>query len=106
MPLFVKPVHEGSSKGITERNFVRSADELEAQVRFLLETYEQAVLVEEFLPGAEVTCGVLGNGSDARVLPIVGMNCGALPHGSIPIYGHGAKWRSEEHTREIQIYSD
>src|SRR4051794_3914474 len=24
LPLFIKPVHEGSSKGITERNFVRS----------------------------------------------------------------------------------
>src|SRR5437868_1139788 len=34
VPLFVKPVHEGSSKGITERNFVRNADELEAQVLF------------------------------------------------------------------------
>ena len=79
VPLFVKPVHEGSSKGITERNFVRNADELEAQVLFLLEKYQQPVLVEEFLPGAEFTCGVLGNGSDARVLPIVGMNFGALP---------------------------
>src|SRR3954468_14994757 len=88
MPLFVKPVHEGSSKGITERHFVRSADELEAQVRFLLETYEQAVLGEECLPGAEFTCGALGSGSDARVLPIVGMNFGALPHGSIPNYGY------------------
>src|SRR5207237_8366783 len=53
MPFFVKPVHEGSSNGITEQNFVRSADELEAQVRRLLDTYQQAVLVEEFLPGAE-----------------------------------------------------
>jgi len=105
MPLFVKPVHEGSSKGITERNFVRSADELEAQVRFLLETYEQAVLVEEFLPGAEFTCGVLGNGSDARVLPIVGMNFGALPHGSIPIYGYEAKWIWDRPERPLDIFS-
>ena len=105
MPLFVKPVHEGSSKGITERNFVRSADELEAQVRFLLETYEQAVLVEEFLPGGEFTCGVLGNGSDARVLPIVGMNFGALPHGSIPIYGYEAKWIWDRPERPLDIFS-
>ncbi|MFL5614705.1 MAG: D-alanine--D-alanine ligase [Gemmatimonadaceae bacterium] len=92
VPLFVKPVHEGSSKGITERNFVRNADELEAEVLFLLEKYQQPVLVEEFLPGAEFTCGVLGNGSEARVLPIVGMNFGALPRGAVPIYGFEAKW--------------
>jgi D-alanine-D-alanine ligase len=105
MPLFVKPVHEGSSKGITERNFVRNADELEAQVRFLLETYRQPVLVEEFLPGAEFTCGVLGNGADARVLPIVGMNFGALPSGAVPIYGYEAKWIWDRPERPLDIFA-
>jgi D-alanine-D-alanine ligase len=105
MPLFVKPVHEGSSKGITERNFVRSADELEAQVRFLLDSYEQPVLVEEFLPGAEFTCGVLGNGAGARVLPIVGMNFGALPHGAVPIYGYEAKWIWDQPDNPLEIFS-
>jgi D-alanine-D-alanine ligase len=105
MPLFVKPVHEGSSKGITERNFVRNADELEAQVRFLLETYRQPVLVEEFLPGAEFTCGVLGNGADARVLPIVGMNFGALPSGAVPIYGYEAKWIWDRPESPLDIFA-
>jgi len=105
MPLFVKPVHEGSSKGITERNFVRNADELEAQVRFLLDTYGQPVLVEEFLPGAEFTCGVLGNGPDARVLPIVAMNFGALPHGAMPIYGYEAKWIWDRPESPLDIFA-
>lgn len=104
MPLFVKPVHEGSSKGITERNFVRSAAELEAQTVALLETYEQPVLVEEFLPGAEFTCGVLGNGAGARVLPIVGMDFGALPDGAIPIYGFEAKWVWDRPDRPLDIF--
>jgi D-alanine-D-alanine ligase len=91
-PLFLKPVQEGSSKGITERNLVRSDDELEAQARFLLETYAQPVIAEAFLPGAEFTCGVLGNGDSARVLPLVGMNFGSLPDGALPIYGYEAKW--------------
>ena len=105
MPLFVKPVHEGSSKGITERNFVRNADELEAQVRFLLDIYHQPVLVEEFLPGAEFTCGVLGNGADARVLPIVGMNFNALPAGSVPIYGFEAKWIWDRPERPLDMFT-
>src|SRR6185312_14125916 len=90
-PLFVKPVQEGSSKGITEKNLVRSRDELVAQTRFLLETYAQPVLVEEFLTGAEFTCGVLGNGASARVLPLVGMNFASLPAGAVPIYGFEEK---------------
>jgi D-alanine-D-alanine ligase len=105
VPLFVKPVHEGSSKGITERNFVTSADELEAQVLFLLDTYQQPVLVEEFLPGAEFTCGVLGNGTDARVLPIVGMNFSALPNGAVPIYGYEAKWIWDRPEQPLDIFA-
>ena len=104
LPLFVKPVHEGSSKGITERNLVRSADELEAQVQLLLATYEQPVLVEEFLPGTEFTCGILGNGSTARVLPIVGMNFGALPTGAVPIYGFEAKWVWDRPENPLEIF--
>lgn len=91
-PLFLKPVQEGSSKGITERNFVRTPDELDAQARFLLETYDQPVIGEVFLTGAEFTCGVLGNGADARVLPLVAINFESLPQGALPIYGFEAKW--------------
>lgn len=103
-PLFVKPVQEGSSKGITEKNFVRSRDELVAQTRYLLETYAQPVLAEVFLPGAEFTCGVLGNGDNARVLPLVGMNFGSLPAGAIPIYGFEAKWIWDTPDRPIEIF--
>ena len=92
LPIFVKPVHEGSSKGITERNLCRTVAELEEMTRFLLETYRQPVLVEEYLPGAEFTCAVLGNGRDATVLPIIAMNFAALPSGAAPVYGFEAKW--------------
>ena len=91
-PFFLKPVQEGSSKGITERNFVRSVEELEAQAQYLLTTYEQPVIAEAFLPGAEFTCGVLGNGPTARVLPLVAINFASLPTGAVPIYGFEAKW--------------
>src|ERR1043166_331310 len=50
-PMFVKPVQEGSSKGITEKNLVRTRAELVEQSRFLRETYLQPVIVEAYLPG-------------------------------------------------------
>ncbi|HEX7941455.1 MAG TPA: hypothetical protein VF488_06595 [Gemmatimonadaceae bacterium] len=103
-PVFVKPVHEGSSKGITERNFCETADELEAQVAFLLERYQQPVLVEEFLPGAEFTCAVLGNGGAARVLPIIGMRFDALPEGARPVYGYEAKWLWDRPDHPLEIF--
>ncbi|MDO8500980.1 MAG: hypothetical protein Q7S20_03965 [Gemmatimonadaceae bacterium] len=104
LPLFVKPIHEGSSKGITERNFCRTHDELEAQTAFLLETYRQPVIVEEYLPGAEFTCAVLGNGAEAKVLPIVGMNFASLPEGALPIYGYEAKWIWDRPERPLQMF--
>ena len=104
LPLFAKPVHEGSSKGITEKNFCRTLPELEEQVEFLLATYEQPVLVEEFLPGDEFTCAILGNGRAATVLPIVGMNFGALPEGALPIYGFEAKWVWDRPENPLEMF--
>jgi D-alanine-D-alanine ligase len=103
LPLFVKPLHEGSSKGITDANLCRDRRQLRKQTKFLLENYRQAVLVEEYLPGQEFTCAVLGNGDDATVLPIVGMNFETLPNGALPIYSFDAKfvWDRPENPLDI-----
>jgi D-alanine-D-alanine ligase len=103
LPLFVKPLHEGSSKGITNANLCWDRAQLFAQAKLLLENYKQPVLVEEYLPGKEFTCAVLGNGSDATVLPIVGMNFDSLPKGALPIYSYDAKfvWDRPENPLDI-----
>lgn len=103
-PRFVKPVQEGSSKGITERNLVRDAGALRARGAELLRDYAQPVLVEDYLPGAEFTCGVLGNGAAARVLPIVGMRFDTLPAGAAPVYGFEAKWVWDRPERPLDIF--
>jgi D-alanine-D-alanine ligase len=103
-PVFVKPIHEGSSKGITEANYCASEEQLHDQVEFLLDRYKQPVLIEEYLPGAEFTCAVLGNGDEARVLPIVGMNFEALPSGALPVYGFEAKWIWDRPEQPLEIF--
>ena len=103
LPLFVKPLHEGSSKGITDSNLCWDRAHLLRQTRFLLENYDQPVLVEEYLPGKEFTCAVFGNGDEATVLPIVGMNFESLPKGALPIYSFDAKfvWDRPENPLDI-----
>ena len=103
-PLFIKPVHEGSSKGITERNYITSAKSLLETGEMLIETYDQPLLAETFLPGAEFTCGVLGNGLDAIVLPIVAINFGSLPGDAVPIYGFEAKWIWDRPENPLDIF--
>jgi D-alanine-D-alanine ligase len=70
-PLFVKPVREGSSKGVAAESVVHTPAELRARVRHLRRTYEQPVLIEPFLPGREFTVGVLGHGPTAAVLGVI-----------------------------------
>ena len=66
-PLFVKPVAEGTGKGITARSLVRDDASLLALVNELLAVYHQPVLIEEYLPGREFTVGVTGSSADAKV---------------------------------------
>lgn len=67
-PLFVKPVAEGTGKGVDALSRVEDAVELEARCKELLARFRQPVLVESYLPGRELTVGVLGTGSRARVI--------------------------------------
>ncbi|HYE76878.1 MAG TPA: hypothetical protein VEI97_02735, partial [bacterium] len=60
-PLFLKPLHEGSGKGISKASRVANEGELRAQLKSLLDTYRQPVLCEPYLPGREFTIGVVGN---------------------------------------------
>jgi D-alanine-D-alanine ligase len=69
-PLFLKPVAEGSGKGVGVRSKVDNRSELESVARDLLKTFAQPVLVEEFLPGREFTVGITGTGQEATVLGI------------------------------------
>jgi D-alanine-D-alanine ligase len=60
-PGFVKPVWEGSSKGIRLNSLCRDPQQMETVVTGLLQRYNQPVLIEEFIPGQEVTVGMVGN---------------------------------------------
>jgi D-alanine-D-alanine ligase len=64
-PVFVKPARLGSSVGISK---VRSEDELAPAVELAFR-HDEKVLVEEFVPGVEVECGVLGNEKPLASLP-------------------------------------
>ena len=67
MPAVVKPLHEGSSKGITSDSVVTDEGQLRKRARAVIGRYGQPVLCEEYVVGREITVGLLG--SPARVLP-------------------------------------
>jgi D-alanine-D-alanine ligase len=67
-PLFIKPIAEGTSKGISEASRIFTRSELRMGCERLLKKFQQPVLVEAFLPGREFTVGILGTGSAAYAL--------------------------------------
>ena len=67
-PLMVKPVAEGSSKGIVGRSVVETEQELREAARELIQKYKQDALVETYLPGREFTVALLGE-SKPKALP-------------------------------------
>lgn len=104
LPCMVKPLHEGSSKGIVDASLVTNRVELERQVLAILTQYEQPALVEEFLPGREFTVAMLGNGRGMQVLPIVEIKFDSLPKGVNPIYSYEAKWIWDRSDAPLDIF--
>jgi D-alanine-D-alanine ligase len=70
-PLFIKPAAEGSSKGVTERSRVDRREDLREACANLLRRFDQPVLVERYLPGRELTAGIVGNGAEARIVGLM-----------------------------------
>ncbi|MEK9137543.1 MAG: ATP-grasp domain-containing protein [Bacteroidota bacterium] len=103
-PAMVKPLHEGSSKGIYNSCVVRNTEQLEREVQIVLTTYNQPALIEEFLPGREFTVALLGNGDNVRTLPIVEIRLDALPPGVNPIYSYEAKWIWDTTEEPLEIF--
>lgn len=82
LPLIVKPSREGSTIGLTK---VTRAQDVEAAYQ-KAEEYDDMVLAEEFIAGAEVTASILGE----QALPLIRIEA---PGGS---YDYQAKYFSDE----------
>ncbi|MCZ2104255.1 MAG: D-alanine--D-alanine ligase [Comamonadaceae bacterium] len=66
-PMIVKPVREGSTLGLTK---VTSLAEC-GQAYRLAASHDPEVLCEQFIAGEETTCALVGQGADARALPLI-----------------------------------
>jgi D-alanine-D-alanine ligase len=103
-PVVVKPLSEGSSKGVKNSSFVNNDEELRREIVRIRDDYHQAAIVEEYLPGREFTVAVLGNGKAARVLPIVEIVLSELPEHARSIYSYEAKWEYDVPESPLNIF--
>jgi D-alanine-D-alanine ligase len=93
-PLLVKPNCGDSSFGITQNSIAHNYEEL---LQILAETREKIgqdkpLLLEEFLPGKDISVGIIGNPPACTVLPITEEDYSAVPENLPRICGYEAKW--------------
>lgn len=86
-PLFVKPAHEGTGMGIHNDSVVRNERQLRDRVAWTIEAYQQPALVETYIEGSDITCGLVGNGDDVHFFPITEVDFSGYPPELLPIYG-------------------
>ncbi|MFH1789253.1 MAG: ATP-grasp domain-containing protein, partial [Candidatus Altiarchaeota archaeon] len=106
-PLIVKPLEDGSSRGISTDSLVRDEKELANKITQINTIYNQPALAEKFLPGREFTVAVLGN-KKAYTLPIVEIYLHKYPKESRGVYGYEAKtkWEKDEYSGHPEKIDD
>lgn len=90
-PSIVKAAHEHCSVGISPESIVTSHAELEERIAFILDTYKQPALVEEFIDGREFLNAVWGN-RKISMLPSVEMNYSGLTNMRDRLFTYEAKY--------------
>src|SRR5262245_4980672 len=88
-PVFVKPVATGTSMGVDAGSTVHDMEALNRRSIYLLERFRQPVLIERYLPGREMTVGIVGTGREARALGA--MEVLLRPTADQGVYSYGNK---------------
>ncbi|HQL00144.1 MAG TPA: ATP-grasp domain-containing protein [Smithellaceae bacterium] len=101
-PAIVKPMNEHCSAGITPDAVVLNAAELASRIAFVLRTYKQPALVEEFIDGREFHVSVWGN-ETLTVLPPAEMDFSFFQNVRDRLCTYDAKFiPGSEHYEKIQ----
>lgn len=95
-PLIVKPADTDNSIGITNKSVVANKDELQTQLKEIIEGLGSPALVEEYIEGDEYDITIMGNDEDdLRVLPLTRSIFKAMPEGYWHIYPYDSKWTED-----------
>jgi D-alanine-D-alanine ligase len=87
-PIILKLNAEDASIGISEYSVVNNYKELRKHFRFLAGTYDQDIILEEYIKGRELNVAILGN----KILPISEIKFSGLPSGLPNIVTYESKW--------------
>ncbi len=93
-PVIAKPIHEDASAGISNASVVYDRDHLQVLLARMLKTFNQPILVEQFIDGREFNVAIVGN-EELVALPVSEIDFNSMPEGYHHIVSYEAKWMPE-----------
>ncbi len=90
-PMIVKPAFEDASVGIENESIVENLKQLNERIDYVLNTFLEPALVEEFIEGRELNIAILGDKQPAA-LPISEIEFDEMPDYLHNIVSYQAKW--------------
>ena len=93
-PLIVKSLTQEASIGISQASVVEDEAKLRERVQFIHESISTDAIVEQYVEGRELYCGVLGN-QRAQVLPVWEMTFAKMPENQHRIATERVKWNAK-----------
>lgn len=90
-PVILKLLREDASIGISEFSVVNDFNSMIARLKYLFDSFNQEVLIEEYIDGRELNVAILGN----QILPISEISFETLPDDLPKIITYEAKWSQD-----------
>lgn len=102
-PLIVKPANTDNSFGISNQSVVTNRIELKKQLEKVIVGMNCPAVIEEYIDGDEYDVCIVGNGDDARVLPLIRSTFDRMPRGYWHIYSKEAKFGDDPAYDNIKV---
>jgi D-alanine-D-alanine ligase len=93
-PLIVKPLTQESSIGIAQASVVPDDAKLRERVQFIHESIRTDAIIEQFVEGRELYCGIIGN-QRVQILPVWEMTFAKMPESQHRIATERVKWNAK-----------
>jgi D-alanine-D-alanine ligase len=103
-PLIVKSLTQEASIGISQASVVEDEAKMRERVQFVHDSIGTDAIVEQFIDGRELYCGLLGN-ERLRVLPVWELTFDSMPDSQYKIATERVKW-SWKYQNKVGVMTD
>lgn len=101
LPLVIKPNYEGGSNGISQNNLVYDYTAAITLVRNLFHVFQQPILIEEYIEGAEICTSIIGSYNSLNLLDASQLLIDDVDYYTNTLYGYESKVEKPENRKLV-----